>query len=63
MIAIIDMFVMHKFSISPYMYFTCMCRRVLGVNFSTSVFANQIAFVDIFLLKGPVGLGNDEIGL
>ena len=35
----------------------------LGMNFSTSASANKIAFVDIFLLRGPVGLRNDEIGL
>ena len=37
MIAIINTFVVHKFSITPYMYSTCTCRCVLGVNFSTSV--------------------------
>ena len=32
----------------------------LGVNFSTSAIA---AFEDIFSLREPVRLGNDEIGL
>ena len=31
--------------------------------FSTSAFANSIALEAIFSLRGPVGVGNDEMGL
>ena len=55
MLAITDMIVMYKFSIrnSPYVH-------AAGGTFKCYFSA---AFVDIFSLRGPVGLGNDRVGL
>ena len=50
---------MHKFSITLYVYSRCMCR----CEFFYFSIHQLNRLVDIFLLRGLVGLGNDEIGL
>ena len=56
-----DTFIMHRLSITVYIYtsahVSCTWRDIAALSF-----ANSIAFKGIFTVKGPLVSGNDGIG-